>query len=78
MSGCPKCGGERWVCEEHPEKPWNDDGCMCGAGMPCAACNPCDEHTPPAMPPGLVTIWSAAHDEGDGTFEGMPVQGGIQ
>jgi hypothetical protein len=53
---CPNCGGERWVCENHAECAW-PDVCDCGAGMPCPACNACDENTPPAMPPDSVTIW---------------------
>lgn len=52
---CLKCRGLLWVCENHPDKPWDIDnevggGCDCGAGMPCE-CNPM------AMPiPGSVTI----------------------
>lgn len=40
---CKICKGERWVCENHPEKPWTDDdpdGCLCGAGILCK----CREH----------------------------------
>lgn len=50
---CPNCGGERWVCENHPDKAWNAQGCECGAGMPCRICNPCTREIPPAMPPGF-------------------------
>jgi hypothetical protein len=36
---CANCDGEGWVCEDHPEVPWNGgDGCCGGAGMPCK-CN---------------------------------------
>jgi hypothetical protein len=29
----------RLVCENHPDKPWDDEiGCTCGAGLPCE-CN---------------------------------------
>lgn len=38
--GCENCGGERWVCENHGKQAWSDDGCTCGAGKPCATCNP--------------------------------------
>lgn len=39
-SKCANCDGEGWVCEDHPEVPWQDgDGCCGGAGSPCA-CNP--------------------------------------
>lgn len=37
---CPVCGGEGLVCEDHPDKAWQDgDGCCGGAGMPCL-CTP--------------------------------------
>jgi hypothetical protein len=33
---CPICRGIGWVCENHPEKPWDSElGCVCGAGAPC-------------------------------------------
>lgn len=33
---CPICFGIGWVCENHPDKPWNKEiGCECGAGVPC-------------------------------------------
>lgn len=37
---CDVCGGEGWVCEEHPEMGFDGDyACMCGgAGIPCK-CN---------------------------------------
>ena len=31
---CPVCLGARWVCEDHPDKPWEHDDCG-GAGLPC-------------------------------------------
>lgn len=39
---CATCGGDRWVCEEHPSEPQDhddDDDCR-GAGAPCPDCNP--------------------------------------
>jgi hypothetical protein len=41
MTTCPRCDGCHWVCENHPEKPWEGErACTCGgAGMPCPACN---------------------------------------
>lgn len=37
--GCPYCGGDGIVCENHPLERWDPDdtgvGCGCGAGMPC-------------------------------------------
>ena len=36
---CPICFGIGWVCENHPDKPWDKElGCECGAGVPCE-CN---------------------------------------
>lgn len=35
---CPRCKGEGWVCENHPDKAWCWE-CDCGAGMPCK-CSP--------------------------------------
>jgi hypothetical protein len=36
---CPICGGTGWVCEVHPDRPWETGDirdCRCGApGMPC-------------------------------------------
>jgi hypothetical protein len=37
-SNCPICDGSGWVCEDHPDKPWQHDACG-GAGSPCI-CNP--------------------------------------
>jgi hypothetical protein len=55
-TACAVCGGALWVCEDHMDKPWGGastraDACRCGgAGAPCPACNPCDEHTLPRLP----------------------------
>jgi hypothetical protein len=39
---CPICGGHGWVCERHPDRPYESGSardCDCGApGMPCE-CN---------------------------------------
>jgi hypothetical protein len=33
------CFGIGFVCENHPDRAWNEElGCQCGAGDPCA-CN---------------------------------------
>lgn len=79
-AACSNCNGERWVCENHPNVMWDGDQTCCGgAGMPCPACNPCDANTPPAMPPGSVTIWSAEQERGEVIMFGdLPVKGGIQ
>jgi len=51
-----------WVCENHPDKDWNDgNGCCGGAGAPCKECNPSDEVTPPRMPVGYIPIWDIEH-----------------
>jgi hypothetical protein len=40
---CPHCLGIGWVCENHPNRPWDDAfGCTCGAGIPCK-CNETDD-----------------------------------
>jgi hypothetical protein len=63
MTVCPTCKGQRWVCENHPDKPWEtEDGCGCGAGMPCLECNQVPEGVWPAPIPGCVTIWSIWSD----------------
>src|SRR5262249_33759713 len=52
---CEDCG---WVCESHPERPWEGShACGCGgAGMPCPICNPSDEGADPAELPGEQPI----------------------
>ncbi len=52
MSKCLICKGEGWVCESHPDRAWNESGCMCGAGMNCD-CNPNGD-----MPSGIVLLAS--------------------
>ncbi len=58
MANCKICDDEGWVCESHPDRPWNtsERGCECGPGMPCRICNPCDRNNPPRMSPGFVEI----------------------
>jgi hypothetical protein len=48
---CEDCG---WVCEIHPDRPWDGEhACTCGgAGMPCPQCNPSDLDHPPRPPAG--------------------------
>ena len=62
-SECDVCGGGAlWVCEDHPNKPWDgasdrEDACHCGgAGMPCLVCNRTIGQEPPEMPPGYRTM----------------------
>jgi hypothetical protein len=43
---CANCDGYGWVCENHPDVPWEGVagyGCDCGAGMPCS----CNTASPP-------------------------------
>lgn len=51
MIECPRCDDGRFVCENHPDKPYfGDRACSCGgAGMACPACN-VSEVTAPEMP----------------------------
>jgi hypothetical protein len=41
MFKCRRCQDARWVCENHPDRPWghHPDDCCGGAGMPCPDCN---------------------------------------
>jgi len=53
---CATCRDTFWVCEDHPDKPWDgEDACGCGAaGMPCPVCNPADADHPPKPPAGMT------------------------
>jgi hypothetical protein len=56
MPRCSRCEDLGWVCENHPERPWNKalpNGCECGAGMPCPACNVTDADNPSRLPASL-------------------------
>jgi hypothetical protein len=46
---CPKCHGDGWVCEAHPEKGWFDGKGCCGAPGVACSCNPVA-----AMPSGFI------------------------
>ena len=39
--GCETCDNTGWVCEAHPDRPWNGpNACGCGgAGMACIISN---------------------------------------
>jgi hypothetical protein len=52
---CKRCDGCRWVCEAHPDRPWEGpNACGCGApGAPCPACNKPDDNSSPALPVGF-------------------------
>ena len=55
MADCSRCDDYRWVCENHPKRPWEGPrACACGgAGAPCPACN-VSEVTVPEMPDDFV------------------------
>ena len=54
MMKCTLCGDIGWVCENHPERPWEGEhACGCGgAGMPCPICN-ATAGEPPRPPAGF-------------------------
>jgi hypothetical protein len=45
---CTLCEDSAWVCERHPERPWDgESACGCGApGAPCPICNAADDEAP--------------------------------
>jgi hypothetical protein len=49
---CPRCQDARWICEQHPERPWPHGDCP-GPGDLCPECNLLN---PPELPPDHVTI----------------------
>jgi len=55
---CGRCHDEAWVCESHPDEPWEHEGCG-GAGMPCPSCNT-DE--PPRFGPNVLAVEYLTHD----------------
>ena len=54
---CLLCDGCGWVCENHPDKPWEGEhACPCGgAGMPCRNCNMSGDDEDPRLPEGFRT-----------------------
>jgi hypothetical protein len=53
---CRRCDETGWVCEDHPDRPFEDlpRACGCGAaGEPCSECNPSDEEHAPRLPVGF-------------------------
>jgi hypothetical protein len=51
---CEDCG---WVCEKHPDRPFEGEhACACGgAGALCSNCNPADEGNAPRPPDRFKT-----------------------
>jgi hypothetical protein len=59
MKLCLRCDNARFVCEAHPDLPWEDGprACPCGAaGKPCPLCNQVEDGDVPEMPEGFITI----------------------
>ena len=52
---CANCDDLGWVCENHPDRPWEGPrACNCGgAGAPCPACNAAGDGEVPRMPEGF-------------------------
>lgn len=64
---CKTCSDVFWVCENHPDKPWDGyshdpRACGCGAGMPCESCNDTSSGQKLKFPKGLVPICSVYSD----------------
>jgi hypothetical protein len=55
---CARCGGERWICETHPNVVWPHGGCS-EPRIPCPACNAGE---PPRKPRGGVS-WVRVAEE---------------
>jgi hypothetical protein len=57
MRYCARCDNCRFVCEAHPDKPW-DGPCACGCGAPGDPCPVCNnrmyEGTEPELPEDFV------------------------
>jgi hypothetical protein len=56
---CPQCANCGWVCENHPDRPWEgEEACNCGgAGMPCTKCNMTDDDSAPQAPKGFRAVF---------------------
>ena len=52
---CIACEDRGWVCESHPDRPWEGQhACTCGgAGAPCPTRNVPVEGIAPRMPEGF-------------------------
>jgi hypothetical protein len=59
---CTVCDDTGWVCENHPDRPWDGGGstrsdvCGCGAGKPCPTCNMPAPGERPRMGPGMTSL----------------------
>jgi len=51
---CLRFDDSGWVCEAHPDQPWEGPHVCGGAGAPCpAACNRSTPDEPPRLPKGF-------------------------
>jgi hypothetical protein len=52
MINCTLCDDCGWVCENHPDRPWQGPrACDCGgAGAPCPSYNLAEGHEMPRLP----------------------------
>jgi hypothetical protein len=52
---CTRCDNTHWVCENHPDRPWEGPkACGCGgAGEPCPDCNKAAPDEMPVLPKGF-------------------------
>jgi hypothetical protein len=55
VAACRRCTGARWICEQHPDRPWPHDACA-GPGEPCPRCN---RGARPEMGPGWSSLINA-------------------
>jgi hypothetical protein len=52
---CSVCDDSGWVCETHPDRPWDHAETCGGAGVPCPWCNVPDKNEQPRLPKGFKT-----------------------
>jgi hypothetical protein len=54
---CAQCEDCGWVCEDHPDRPWEGSHACSGGGVgaPCPACNVPHEGAAARMPTGFKT-----------------------
>jgi hypothetical protein len=66
MQFCDRCAKCRWVCEAHPNRPWDGEhACGCGApGEPCPECNRADGA--PDCPRASASRWTKKAGATDG------------
>jgi hypothetical protein len=61
-AACPLCEDARFVCEEHPSKPWPHDDCA-GPRIPCPACQ--DPESRPELPADWKSLASTTDPAAD-------------